>query len=141
MAEATAIRTKTAKSFAKENAQQKADITAMGKAIASITKGLGGFLQTPSATVVRRLVVSTDISLESRDILTAFLSQGANTEDESDDMGPSSGEINGILKQMKETMEKDKAESEAAESSSIKDYDGLMAAKTKESSALTKTIE
>ena len=35
MAEATAIRTKTAASFAKENAQQKADIKAMGKELAS----------------------------------------------------------------------------------------------------------
>merc|ERR1719486_591461 len=42
---------------------------------------------------------------------------------------------------MKETMDKDVASAASAESASIKDYDALMAAKGKESDALTKEIE
>jgi hypothetical protein len=139
MAEATAIREKTAAAFAKEAAEQKADSAAMGKAITSISKGMSGFLQTPAATVLRRLVVSTDLSLESRDMLTSFLSTGSSDEDE--DSAPGSGEIVGLLKQMKETMDKDVATAASAESASITDYDALMAAKGKESDALTKEIE
>jgi len=140
MAEATAIREKTAASFAKESSEQKADIAAMGKAVAALEKGQGGFLQTSSATVLRRLALSTDLSIESRDVLTSFLSEGSSSEDD-DSYEPASGEIVGIISQMKETMEKDVAEAAADEATSIKDYDSLMAAKTKESEALTKEVE
>merc|ERR1719359_442796 len=42
---------------------------------------------------------------------------------------------------MKETMDKDIAEAASAEAASIKDFDALMAAKTKESDALTAEVE
>jgi len=135
MAEATAIRQKAAAGFAKETSEQAADIAAMGKAIVSIEKGASGFLQTSAATVLKRLVLNADLSLDSRDQLTSFLSDG---EDE-DSQG--SGEIVGILKQMKETMEKDVKSAGEEEASSIKDYDALTAAKTKEATALTSEIE
>jgi len=141
MAEATAIRNKAAQDFAKETAEQKADAAAMGKAINAIAKGQAGFLQTPAATVLRRLALSTDLSIESRDTLTSFLSQGSSSSEDEDSYAPGSGEITGILKQMKETMEKDVADSSADEAGSIKDYDALMAAKAKESEALTKEVE
>jgi len=140
MSEATAIREKTAAAFAKETAEQKADIAAMGKAVTAIEKGMSGFLQTSAATVLRRLVVNADLSIESRDALTAFLSEGSSNEDD-DSYEPASGEIVGILKQMKETAEKVVADSAAEESASIKDYDALMSAKTKESEALTAEVE
>merc|ERR1712216_667100 len=54
---------------------------------------------------------------------------------------PKSGEIAGILKEMTDTMSKTLAEAEAAEADSIKSFNELMAAKTKEVQALTKTIE
>merc|ERR1719215_251173 len=103
----------------------------MGKAIASIEKGQAGFLQTSAATVLKRLAVSADLSLESRDALTAFLSDGSKDSDE-DSYEPASGEISGILKQMKETMEKDIADASAEEAASIKDFNALIAAKTME---------
>merc|ERR1719199_52737 len=52
-----------------------------------------------------------------------------------------SGEIIGILKQLKDEMAKDKAETIAAEEAAIKAYEELMAAKKKEIAALTKMIE
>jgi hypothetical protein len=138
--EAKAIREKTAASFAKEQSEQEADVAAMGKAIASLEKGAGGFLQTPAANVLRRLVVSADLSLETRDTLTSFLSQGTSNDDE-EGYAPQSGEITGLLKQMKETMEKAKADAAATEAGSIKEFDALTAAKTKEVNALTEAVE
>jgi len=140
MAEATAIRKKAAAAFAAETSEQSADITAMGGAITSIEKGATGFLQTSAATVLKRLAVSADLSMESRDALTAFLSDGSKDGDD-DSYEPASGEITGILKQMKETMEGEIAAASKEEASSIADYDSLMAAKAKETEALTAEVE
>jgi hypothetical protein len=139
MSEAKSIRLKTTTAFEKEQSEMKADVGAMTKAIFALEKGLSGFLQTQAATVLRRLVVSTDLSLEARDTLTSFLSQGTSEEDQSYE--PSTGEIIGILKQMKETMEKEMAEASSAESESVKEFTALMAAKTKEVEALTQAME
>merc|ERR1719336_3843781 len=69
-----------------------------------------------------------------REMLTAFLSQGQG-------YAPQSGQIVGILKQMKETMEKTLADVIAAEEEAIKNYDALMAAKKKEVDANTAALE
>merc|ERR1711972_533148 len=69
-----------------------------------------------------------------REELTAFLSSGQK-------YAPQSGQITGILKQMKDTMSKDLAEATADEAAAIKIYEELMAAKEKEVNALTKSIE
>merc|ERR1719198_1333505 len=77
MAKATEIREKEAAAFAKEEANDKANIQALMKATAAIEKGMsGGFLQTNSAAVLRRLVLSQDISNSDRDALTSFLTGG-----------------------------------------------------------------
>jgi len=141
MGEATAIREKAAAAFAKETSEQKADIGAMGKAIASIGKGATGFLQTSAASVLKRLVVSADLSIESRDILTAFLSDGSKNDESDDSYEPASGEITGILQQMEETMSKDIADAVTEEAASVKDYDALMVAKKREDQALTAEVQ
>merc|ERR1719416_256578 len=71
-----------------------------------------------------------------RDALTAFLSVEGSQR-----YVPQSGEITGILKQMKDTMEKNLADCEATEAQAIKDYDGLMAAKAKEIATNQAAIE
>merc|ERR1719238_2232588 len=71
-----------------------------------------------------------------RDMLAAFLSQGSNAE-----YVPQSGEIIGILKQMKDEMEADLAEAKATEEKAIADYKALVAAEKKEIEAATKAIE
>merc|ERR1719395_268639 len=71
-------------------------------------------------------------------MITSFLTQG---QGESTGYAPASGQIVGILKQMTDTMEKDFADAKAAEQASVKDFNGLMAAKTKEINTLTKEIE
>merc|ERR1719478_1499567 len=69
-------------------------------------------------------------------MITSFLTQGQEGT-----YVPQSGQIVGILKQMTDTMEKDLADETATEEAAIKDYKGLMAAKTKEINTLTKEIE
>merc|ERR1719333_1985350 len=137
MAKATEMREKEAAAFAKEKANDDANLAALKKALAAIEKGMaGGFLQTSAAAVLRRLTLSSDISNADRDTLTAFLT-GGNGEG----YAPASGEIVGILKQMGDTMGKDIADLVAQEEAAIKAYDELMAAKQKEVDSLTKAIE
>merc|ERR1719472_626539 len=94
VAKATSLREKEAAAFAKESGEFKTNIAAMKKATAAISKGMGGaFLQTSSASVVKQLSITMDISNVDRDVLTAFLAQ-------SQDYAPASGQIVGILKQM-----------------------------------------
>merc|ERR1719207_425995 len=97
MAKATEIREKEAAAFAKEAAEDKANLEALKKATEAIEKGMaGGFLQTNAAVLLRKLVVGkTDMVDYDREQLTAFLSgtQGA-------EYAPASGEIVGILKQL-----------------------------------------
>jgi hypothetical protein len=137
MAKATEIREKEAAAFAKEKANDDSNLAALKKALTAIEKGMsGGFLQTSSAAVLRRLVLSQDLSNGDRDILTSFLS-----DENGEQYAPASGEIVGILKQMGDTMAKDIADLIAQEEEAIKQYNELMAAKQKEVDSLTKAIE
>jgi len=136
IAEATAIREKEAGEFGGVSTDLKTNIAAIGKAVAALEKGAGGaFLQTQAATVLRNLVENDNKMLDvDRDDLTSFLSQGS-------DYAPASGAITGILKQMSDTMTASLDEATAAENDSIKNFDGLVASKTKEIDALTAAVE
>jgi len=138
MASATAIREKEAAAFEKSKTELSAYLEAMTKAIAALEKGMaGGFLQTPAAGVLRRLAVGEQHLLDAdRQDLLAFLSQGQGSS-----YVPKSGEVVGILKQLKDEMDKDLADAMSAEDEAISAYKELMAAKTKEVAALTKAIE
>merc|ERR1719310_1481510 len=139
MAKATAQREKEAAAFAKEHAESLANIDAAKKATAAISKGMaGGFLQTSAAAVLRKMVLSEDLSDNQRDMLTSFLAEGSGA---SAGYAPASGEIVGILKQLTDTMEKDMKEAIEAEEKAKAEYDALMEAKQKEVDALTKAIE
>merc|ERR1719478_1486202 len=139
VAKATALREKEAAAYAKESGELKTDIAALAKATAAIEKGMGGaFLQTAAASILKQLSITMDISSMDREMITSFLTQGQGEEA---GYAPASGQIVGILKQMTETMEKDLADATAAEQAAIKEFKGLVAAKTKEINALTKEIE
>ena len=70
----------------------------MEKAYDLIKKGMGSsFLQTTAVSAVRRLVVEMDLSPGDRGIMSSFLSQGEG-------FAPASGQITGILMQMKEAL-------------------------------------
>jgi len=139
IAKATAMREKEAAAFAKESAQSKANIDALSKAIPAIEKGLGGFLQTSAAGVLRQLTLSADLDSADREALATFLSTGNRDGDA--EYAPGTGEILGILKTLKEEMEKDLADLIAQEEEGISQFNGLIAAKQKEIAAATKAIE
>jgi len=135
IAEATAIREKEAATYAKVSSDFSQNIAAMGKAIAALEKGAAGaFLQTQAAVTLRKLSVTVDMSSTARDMLSSFLSEGAG-------YAPASGEITGILKQMKDTMEADLAQATKEEDASKASFAELTAAKEKEIAANTQTIE
>merc|ERR1719310_1451596 len=135
IAKATAIREKEAKAYAKVKSDAEANLAALGKAIPAIEKGMGSaFLQTQSASVLRQLSETAEMNSADRDLLAAFLSEGEK-------YAPKSGSIVGILKQMKDEMEKDFSDASSEESQAIADFDSLVASKKKEINALTKAIE
>jgi len=139
VAKATALREKEAAAFAKESSELKTNIAAMKKATAAIESGMSGaFLQTASASILKKLSITMDISSMDRDLITSFLTQG---EGEASAYVPQSGQITGILKQMTDTMEASLATATSEEETAVKDFNGLLSAKSKEIRALTKEIE
>merc|ERR1740117_1775183 len=139
MADATGIREKDAAEHAKEKAEYTANINAMASAISALEKGMSGtFLQTNTAKLLQKLVMDQQDLLTDfdRETVMSFLSGSQGSE-----YVPKGGEITGILKEMKDTMSKSLSEAEAQEADSVSSYDELMAAKSKEVAALTKSLE
>jgi len=137
MAEATEIRAKEAADFAAEKAELDANIAAMASAVDALEKGMVGFLQTTQAQLLKQTAMNNkDLTDFDREELVSFLSGAQGGE-----YSPKSGEITGILKEMKDSMSKSLAESTAAEKEALSSFNELMAAKTKEVNALTKSIE
>jgi len=139
VAKATALRSKENAAFAKESAELSTNIAAMKKATAAIDGGMSGaFLQTATVSAIRQLSVTMDISNMDREMITSFLTQG---QGEASGYVPASGQISGILKTMTDTMSASLARATDEENAGVKAFDSLMAAKTKEINALTKSIE
>jgi len=136
VAEAKAIREREAAAYAKESSDHDTNIKALEKAIDAISKGMGSFLQTSAANVVRRLIVDIDLSSVDRDIMASFLSQK-----QEDGYAPQSGQIVGILKQMKDTMEGNLASLTKDENAATASFEELVGAKQKEIAANSKAIE
>jgi len=134
MAAATALREQEKAKFDKENADLKANLAAIAKAVAALEKGSYGFLQTSTASTLKKLVGKLDMQDADRQDMMAFLS--GSTE-----YAPASGEIIGILKQMGDEMAADSKAVIDAEAAAVKAHEGLMAAKKKEIEALTKMIQ
>jgi len=134
ISKATAIREKDAAAFAKTKGDLETNIGALDKAIPAIEKGMGGFLQTSAAQVVKQLSINMDMSGVDREMLTNFLASKTG-------YAPASGEIVGILKTMKDEMTADLTDATNTENAAIASFDELVAAKTKEIDALTASIE
>merc|ERR1719174_3080968 len=135
IAKVTALREKEAKAFAAKKSEMDSNIGALSKAIPAIEKGMSGaFLQTKAASVLRQISLSADMIPADRDLLASFLSDGTS-------YAPKSGEIVGILKTLKDEMDKDLADATSEENSGIASFDSLVASKNKEIQALTKEIE
>jgi len=136
MATATSLREKEASVYASTKSDLETNIAAIKKAVSSLEKGMAGsFLQTSDANVLKNYFqMKAEVSDVDRQDVLAFLSG-------SSDYAPQSGEITGILKQLGDEMAKDLSSATGTENGSIKDFDGLMAAKKQEVDALTASIE
>mmetsp|Transcript_76940 Transcript_76940/g.193513 ORF Transcript_76940/g.193513 Transcript_76940/m.193513 type:complete len:709 (+) Transcript_76940:71-2197(+) len=135
--EATAIREKEAATFDKELAENKANVAALSKAIDALGKGMAGsFLQTGEAGKLRAFLVKNAASLDGdHQQVLSFLSG-----EQGDESAPSTGEILGIITQMKDEMSQDQKDMIAAEKAAVETYNGLMEAKRSEGHALSKAI-
>merc|ERR1712232_1273851 len=103
-----------------------ANIKAMGAAIAALEKGMGGaFLQSAAAVTLRRIASTSGLGEADRDLLTGFLSV-ENTQNS--DYTPQSGEVVGILKQLKETMTGELDDATEQEAKAKADFEVLEAA-------------
>merc|ERR1719301_344228 len=120
---ATAIREKEAADFAEETGGQKADLDAMTGAIAALEKGMGAsFIQSQKARVSRVAKVvqaSQQVDDYERDEVLNLL-QGKNPFG---DYSAKSGEIVGILKAMKDEMDKDLGGAVATEEEAVKAFE------------------
>mmetsp|Transcript_27888 Transcript_27888/g.48537 ORF Transcript_27888/g.48537 Transcript_27888/m.48537 type:complete len:710 (+) Transcript_27888:42-2171(+) len=138
MASAKALRAKEAAAYAKDESELSTNIAALTKAISSIESGMvGAFIQSSSAQALRRVIVDrADMSDFDRELVASFLGAGSHQG-----YVPKSGQITGILKEIKDTMVKELDTTTSTEDASIKSYEELMAAKKKEVAALTTSIE
>jgi chromosome segregation ATPase len=134
MAEATSLREKEKAAFDQEKSDAETNIAAIGKATAAIEKGMGNFLQSSSASLLKKIVMNRNMMDADRQDVLAFLSG-------SSDYAPASGEITGILKTMGDEMSADLKDAVSKEEEAVAAYEDLMAAKKKEVNALTKMIE
>merc|ERR1719335_1954830 len=96
----------------------------------------GSFLQTAAGNKLKDIVsnFSGNMDVDDKEVMSAFLEQTG-------DYAPQSGQIVGILKNMKDEMEKSIAEAKAAEESAVASFEELKAAKMKEIAATTEAIE
>merc|ERR1719399_1011979 len=138
---ATAIREKEAADFAEETGSQKADLDAMTGAIAALEKGMGAsFLQSQKdrvSRVVKAVKASQSVDDFERDEILGLL-QGKNPFG---DYSARSGEIVGILKAMKDEMDKDLGGAVSAEEEAVKAFEAMTAAKNSEIAAAGEAIE
>merc|ERR1719395_66451 len=138
---ATAIREKEAADFAEETGSQKADLDAMTGAIAALEKGMGAsFLQSQKdrvSRVVKAVKASQTVDDFERDEILGLL-QGKNPFG---DYSARSGEIVGILKAMKDEMDKDLGGAVGAEEEAVKAFEAMTAAKKSEIAAASEAIE
>merc|ERR1719276_471536 len=124
IATATAVRGKENAVYTQELADAEANLAALNKAVAAISKGAGGaFLQTQAAQSLKKIVMNKEnMNDGDRGELVAFLT-------DSDEYAPASGEIVGILKTMGDEMNADLATLKKTETDAVTAYDALMAAK------------
>merc|ERR1719265_1934590 len=134
---ATKIREKEHDEYVEFSGEARKNLDAMTGAVAALEKGMGkSFLQSQSGDRLRKVVESaTSVDDYERSSVLSFL-EGKQGEGES-----SSGEIVGILKAMKDEMDKDLNGAVSAEEQAAAGFQELAAAKKAEISAAGEAIE
>jgi len=134
--ESTAMREKEAAEFAATSGEMKANVEAMGGALAALKKGLSAsFLQSKTGSMIKNIIQQSPAIREGqRAELLSFL-QGGEEE------GGSTDTIIGIVDQMRETMAADLKETTASEEEAKASFATLTATKEKEIAAAGKAVE
>merc|ERR1719253_1429850 len=136
--QATSIREKEHAEFVEATGDQKANIDALGGAIEALAKGMGAFLQAPRSPRLTTVVQSSSqVDDEERSDLLSLL-QGKNPFG---DYGAQSGEIVGMLKAMKDEMDKDLGGIVSGEEQAQAAFQELAAAKKEAIAASSSAIE
>merc|ERR1719161_379541 len=135
------IREKEHADFVAETGDSKENLDSMNAAIAALEKGMGkAFLQSQTAAARVQKVVDASLNVDDyqRNLVLSFLSGKQNPFG---DYSSSSGEIVGILKAMKDEMDKDLNGAISDEEKSAAGFAELSAAKKEEISAASSAIE
>jgi len=143
--EATMLREKEHKAFVADEKDHKTNLDGLSKAIPAIEKGMGGaaLMQLPGQENqmehLRRFIEVTKLlGNDERSNVLAFLEQdeqeGSNTQSQG------AGEILGILKNMKDEMEKDLGELQSQDKKDHESFNELKAAKLEEISLNEKAV-
>jgi len=143
---ATALRSKENSDFEREAADAKTNLAGVSKALPALEAGLsssslvqlGGDV---TDSVKKAVAGSMAISSSERETVLAFLSGKSSSSETDSSTGPSSGEIVGILKTMKDDMEESVAKLDQAEQVSSKGFEDLKSAKDQEIKLATQAVE
>lgn len=138
--QATMLREKEIAEYDSTTANTKASVEGLGKAIESLAKGssAAALMQSGGVPQLEAMVETSEfVSSWDRQRVVAFLT-GSSSDSSS---GPGSSEVVGILKQMKDDMEKTLVDAEQAEKVATDAYADLKEAKDKEISVAAETIE
>jgi hypothetical protein len=145
--EATMLREKESKKFSYEEKDTKSNIGSLSKAIPAIEQGMGGaaLMQMPGQGAkmekFRRYVeVTKFLSSDERTQVLSFLDQGSDDQEGDKTQSQASGEILGILKNMKDEMEKDLKDLQAQQKTDHESFNDLKAAKNQEISLNEKAV-
>jgi len=149
---ATAMREKELAEFNAEEKESLVTITSLKAAVVALSKHHDAFLQEETSTVTMQQLqmwtglqhqlhknqnfLSDEFTPKQRKAVFAFIQQATTSGYE-----PASGEIFGILKQMKESFETNLANSQKEETQAQKDYEDLKKAKETEIAAGTDLID
>merc|ERR1719359_1734284 len=131
------------KDLAEFNADEKdlmQSIQSLGNAVTVLSKHHQSFLQTDSKVSVNGVAHAlrrANLTPDQKSQVAAFLQQPAGFQS----YAPASGQIFGILKQMKETFETNLAESQKDEKQAAEDFANLKSAKTKEINSATAMVD
>merc|ERR1719201_549326 len=141
------LREKEHKQFLATEKDTKTNLAGLAGAIPAIEQGMGGaaLMQMPGQEMkmekLRRFVEVTKLlGNDERSNVLAFLDQGSDDQESSNTQSQGAGEILGILKNMKDEMEKDLADMQAQEVKDHESFNELKAAKNEEISLNEKAV-
>jgi len=150
--ELTAIRVKQVSETSAEDKDMLQSIKALDSAIVVLNRNQAGAALNEVTEVVRtqmdkhKMMLLGVITPHQKRIIGAFLQEGSHTSAKTNFMSfrggaePASGEIFGILKQMKETFEANLSESQKEELANSKSYEEQKVAKADEIKAITNSL-